>query len=159
MNVFLVDGSQRHFADIILENLVTGRTCSVASYGFGVKQITRLIEAFDQVLLVADTSHSQLNTKAYNRVVRMSNELEHFTFRPVKTHAKLALIDDEIIIFTSANLSANRRMESYMIGTFSEVGGIGELKKIMGSPGDVFKRPVVDVGINDFDISGIDLDL
>lgn len=160
MRVFFVDGSQRHFADIILENLVTGRTCSVASYGFGVKQVDRLIGAFDQFLLVADTSHAQLNTKAYNNVVKKSDTLDHFTFNPINTHAKLALIDDEVIIFTSANLSANRRMESYMVGTFDEVEGIEQLQATMGSPGDIFKKPFDpgDIDLGELSTPDIDLD-
>lgn len=141
MDVFFVDGSQKCFADIILENMTTGKTCSVASYGFGVKQVKRLIHSFEQVLLVADTSHSQLNAEAYNTVVEMSNDIPQFTFKPIKTHAKLALIDNEKIIFTSANLSANQRMESYMVGFFNEVSGIEKLKQTMGDPGGIFKKP------------------
>jgi len=97
-----------------------------------------LIRAFEHVLLVADTSHSQLNSDAYKAIVGRSRNLSGFTFKQIKNHSKLALIDDEIIIFTSANLSANRRVESYLIGSFGEVGGIEELKKMFLAPGDSF---------------------
>lgn len=161
MDVFFVDGSEQCLADIILKNIVSGKTCSVASYGFGVKQVRRLIDAFDQVLLVADISHSQLNAKAYDAVVEMSDKLPHFIFRPIKTHAKLALIDDEIVIFTSANLSANRRIESYMIGRFEEVTGIDEIKKTLGDPGSIFKKSIEHskdlFGLGDLELLEFDL--
>ena len=150
---FLVDGSQRNFADVIISRRVTGKTCAVASYGFGVVQVNRLVSAFRQVLLVADESHSQLNTKAYDTVVRMDRKLKYFTFRPTKIHAKLALIDDEVIIFTSANLSANRRVESYLVGQASEVAGIEAIKNLLSNPDEVFVSRV------DEDLLCLDLDL
>jgi len=140
MEVFIVDGAKQNLADIIISNKISGKTCTVASWGFGVRQVERLIDAFDQLLLVADASHSQLNTKAYGTVVEMSENLEYFTFRPTRTHMKLALVDDELIIFTSANLSANRRLESYMIGNFGEVNGIENIKEILGDPGMIFRE-------------------
>ena len=130
MDCFFVDGASKSFADVILQQRVSGKTCLVASYGFGVLQVRKVLNAFDFVLLVADISHAQLNAEAYNMVVEMSAILPNFSFVATKTHAKLAIIDDEIIIFTSANLSANRRMESYMIGSLGEVNGSEKLKEI-----------------------------
>lgn len=130
MECFFLDGSSKSFADVILDNLVCGGECLVASYGFGVLQVRKLVNSFDSVVLVADISHAKLNAEAYDMVVDMSSILPNFSFIATKTHAKLALIDDEIIIFTSANLSANRRFESYMIGKFKEFNGIEKLKEI-----------------------------
>ena len=163
MEIYLVNGADTNFADVILKNKLYGKTCSVASYGFGVIQVKRLISSFDQVLLVADESHSQLNTSAYNAVVEMDKNINHFKFRPTKIHAKFALVDNEIFIFTSANLSANRRIESYMIGSFNEVVGLDKIKKLMGNPCDFFKKN--DINKMDFDIeiddllSNLDLDV
>ena len=78
MKVFFVDGSARCFADIIIENKITGKTCSVASYGFGVKQVSRIIAEFDQVLLIADTSHSRINKNSYASVMQMDKTLPFF---------------------------------------------------------------------------------
>ena len=139
MKAFIVDGSKRSFADVILENKTTGKTCSVASWGFGAAQVRRLIREFQRVLLVADASHSQLNASAYAAVLRMQKTYAHFTFRPCKTHVKLALIDDEIIIFTSANLSANKRAESYIVGELSEIDGIDQIKEFIGEPEKIFR--------------------
>ena len=130
MDCFFVDGNSKSFADIILQHRVDGKKCLVASYGFGVLQIRKIINAFDFVSLVADISHSKLNEKAYCTVVEMATVLPNFSFITTKTHAKLALIDDEIIIFTSANLSANRRIESYVIGSMQEFPGIEKFKKL-----------------------------
>ena len=138
MKAFVVDGSQRHFAEVIIDYRVSGREVMVASYGFGVKQVQLLLGAFRRVLLVADNSHSQLNPNAWKTIVAMAREMPRFVFNPIPIHAKLALIDNEMLIFTSANLSANRRLESYLAARMDEVDGVEELKKIMGNPGMVF---------------------
>ena len=130
MDCFFVDGASKSFADIILQQRIDGKKCQVASYGFGVLQIRKIINAFDSVSLVADISHAQLNAEVYDIVVDMSRVLPNFSFVATKTHAKLALIDDKTIIFTSANLSANRRMESYLIGSFDEISGVENIKEI-----------------------------
>jgi hypothetical protein len=147
MNIFMVDGSKRRLSDIIIENKVTGESCLVASYGLGVRQVRILIDEFQQVTLVADESHSRLNPNAYAAVIDLNESVPHFTFKVIKTHAKFALIDDEIIVFTSANLSANRRMESYMVGRIDEVNGIESVKKIMHNPKMIFKKQM-----NEFDL-------
>jgi len=164
MDAFIVDGAKQTLADIIISKKVSGKTCSVASWGFGVRHVERLINAFDQLLLVADASHSQLNKTAYRSVVKMSEKLDYFTFRPARTHVKLALIDDEIIIFTSANLSANRRLESYIIGHFCEINGIDEIKRMFDNPGAAYRKrwhaELTDIGIEqiDIDIGFMDMD-
>lgn len=141
MNCFFVDGSSKSFADIILQYRVDGKKCLVASYGFGVLQVRKIISAFDAVVLVADISHATLNATAYDTVVEMSAVLPSFSFIATRTHAKLALIDDEIVVFTSANLSANRRVESYMIGEFREFTGIENLEKIFSNTSGVLVKP------------------
>ena len=147
MNCFFVDGSSKSFADIILQQRVDGKKCLVASYGFGVMQVRKILNAFDFVLLVADISHAQLNAVAYDTVVEMSKVLPNFSFVATKTHAKLAVIDDEKIIFTSANLSANRRIESYVIGSLSEIVGIDKLKAIFDNQSSVIENiDVNDIG-------------
>ncbi|MFA7173794.1 MAG: hypothetical protein WC340_10335 [Kiritimatiellia bacterium] len=133
MECFFVDGSARSFADIILQQKTPRKKCLVASYGFGVEQVRKVLSAFDFMMLVADVSHAQLNPKAYQIVVDMSDTLPNFYFVATKTHAKFALVDDEIIIFTSANLSANRRIESYLVGNMAEASGVDALKKIFSS--------------------------
>jgi len=138
--IFFVDGADKTFADIILENRVNGETCAVASYGFGVKQINRLLDGFDNLLLLADESHAQLNKKAWDTVIEMDANLDHFTFKSEKTHAKLAIIDKKVIIFTSANLSANRRMESYMIAKVADVDGVDDVRAIIGNPSECSKK-------------------
>lgn len=130
MECFLVDGATRSFADVILQQRGCGKKCLVASYGFGVLQVRKVLSAFDFLLLVADISHATLNAEAYSVVVEMSEKLENFSFVATKTHAKFALVDDETLIFTSANLSANRRIESYMIGSVEEVAGVEALQRV-----------------------------
>jgi len=158
MNCFFVDGSQTNLADVILDNTVAGETCAVLSYGFGVMQVKRLMSAFDQVLLLADSSHSKLNKKAYDEVVRLSSMDNGFTFRPVRTHAKLVIIDSEIVIFTSANLSANKRIESYLIGKVSEISGIDKMLEFFGNPDEIFKKNASENSDLDLDID-INLDI
>ena len=92
-----------------------------ATSGFGTKQVEKIIQNFDTVPLVADSSHSQLNPRAYSRVVELSEILDNFRFAPTKIHAKFAVINGEIVIFTSANLSANRRLEVYLVGQKDDV--------------------------------------
>lgn len=46
MEIFIVDGSEKNFADVIIENKKDGKICMVASYGFGVNQVNRIISAF-----------------------------------------------------------------------------------------------------------------
>lgn len=153
MDVFFVDGAVRSFADIILQQRIDGKKCLVASYGFGVAQVKKILNAFDFVLLIADVSHAQLNTDAYNTVVEMSAVLPNFSFIATKTHAKFALIDDETIIFTSANLSANRRMESYMIGSIREVSGVQKINEIFSENDGVVENLIVgSMGVDAFNI-------
>lgn len=159
MKAFLVNGKQKNFADVIIENSITGNVCLVASYGFGIAQINRLISAFDKVLLIADTSHSRLSKNVYNEVVRMSDDFSYFTFKPINTHAKFALIDDEIIIFTSANLSVNRCMESYLIGKFSEIDDIEKFKEIVGDPDSLFKNDNKEFDFPDINFGSFELNL
>ena len=76
-----------------------------------------------------------------------SETYEKFSFLPSRIHAKLALIDGETIIVTSANLSSNRKIELYLIGNINEVDGIDEVKKFFGDPDEVLKKS----GGDDFD--------
>jgi hypothetical protein len=74
----------------------------------------------------------------------MARRMSRFVFNPIPIHAKLAFIDDEILIVTSANLSANRRIESYLVARMDEVDGVDELKKVMGNPGRVLAAAVAE---------------
>ncbi len=112
---FFVDGKATSFADVILRYKKNGQSLFVATYGFGVKQVWRLMSNFDSVILVADESHSVLNSKAFKSAEAMSRNSNGFEFRPMRNHAKLAIIDDAVIIFTSANLSQNRKRELYFV--------------------------------------------
>lgn len=136
MRAFIINGATKNFADVIIGES-TGGNCLVASFGFGVKQIERLISHFSEVVLIADASHSQLNSKVYEKAVSLSMCTDGFTFIPSKIHAKLAIINNDKLIFTSANLSANRRIESYLIGKVSEIEGVKQLKQSLGNP-DLF---------------------
>ena len=138
---FLVNGAEKSFADVIIEHKGAGGSCMVASYGFGVKQVEKIIQNFDTVTLVADSSHSQLNPRAYSRVVELSEILDNFRFAPTKIHAKFAVINGEIVIFTSANLSANRRLEVYLVGQKDDVDGVGEVIAGLGDPGGLLSGP------------------
>ena len=146
-----MDGSSTSFADVILQKRVCGRRCLIASYGFGVVQIRKVLSAFDNVCLVADISHAQLNPVAYNMVVEMSTVLPGFSFFAIKTHVKMALIDDEVFIFTSANLSANRRIESYVVGSFDEVEGIEKFEKMFNGKIKVGEKYKIDAA-DDFKV-------
>jgi len=150
MRIFIVDGKERTFADVICENSAKFDSLLVASYGFGVRQVEKLLSVFREVVLVADESHSVLNRKAFESVLSKSEHNEKFSFLPSRTHAKLALIDNETIIVTSANLSSNRKIELYLIGSAKEVDGIDELKKFFGDPDEVFGKTVGD-GLDDID--------
>lgn len=132
MKAYIVDGSKQNFADTIISLSSSGRSCVVSSFGFGVRQVRRLLEHFDSVNLVADGTHSQLNSKAYKEVVRLSNSVSGFSFTPKKIHAKLAVIDSEVVVFTSANLSANRRIEVYVVGSLDEIQGVGDIVDNLG---------------------------
>jgi len=135
VKVFAVNGANKNFADIILENSSIGGTCVVASYGFGVKQVERLVSYFKEVTLIADESHSQLNPNAYEHIVKLSdNGGNGFTFKPTKTHAKMAIINNETLIFTSANLSSNRMVEIYLITSVSSVDGVDGILRVFGDP-------------------------
>ncbi len=67
-------------------------------------------------------------------------------------------VTNDVIIFTSANLSANRRIESYMIGKVSEVDDIEKVEKLLGCPGDIFLKSNINIDLDrlidkvDFDI-------
>ncbi len=155
MDAFFVNGKDSSLADIILKNTTKYHTCYVASFGFGIKQINLLIDRFENVLLVADNSHAKLNKTAYDKVIEMNNEIPNFVFKETKTHAKLAIIDDDTIIFTSANLSKNHRMESYLIGKITEINGIEHIKEIFGNPSSIFE---VKESNNDIDNEELNLD-
>ena len=155
MRAFLVNGSERSFADVITEQRGLGLSCMVASYGFGVKQVERIISNFNRVTLIADSSHAQLNPRAYERVVALDETLDTFNFIPTKIHAKFAIINGDTVIFTSANLSANRRVEVYLIGCKGEVDGVNEVISGLGSPGGIFSEPTAEFLLHsDFDPDG-----
>ena len=137
MRAFLVNGAERSLADVIVEHKGQGRTCLVASYRFGVKQVERIISNFSTVTLIADSSHAQLNPRAYERVIELDETLDTFSFVPTKIHAKFAIINGETVIFTSANLSANRRVEVYIIGCKGEVDGVDDVVSVLGDPGGI----------------------
>lgn len=140
MNAFVVDGSEKNFADVIIENAGKRKSCIVASYGFGVKQVERIVEHFGSVVLVADESHSQLNPRAFNRIVEMSETIESFSFIPTKIHAKIAIINGDTVIFTSANLSANRRVEVYLIGKTKSISGMSGVLEGLKSPDELLNE-------------------
>jgi hypothetical protein len=133
IKAFAVDGSNRCFADVIIENSSSGNTCVVASYGFGIKQVDRLVSFFSELVLIADESHSKLDPKAYKHVTGLSGK-NGFTFIPANTHAKIAIINREKVIFTSANLSANRRIEIYFVAPVKHIDGISDILRILGDP-------------------------
>lgn len=133
MEIFTVNGKDTNFADVIIKHRINGEKCVVASYWFGVRMVERIIQNFKSVMLVSDSSHSTLNPKAYKKVVALDRRLDDFEFVTIKTHAKFAIIDNKTLIFTSANLSANQRMESYLIADVAEVVGCESIvNKLLG---------------------------
>ena len=153
IEVFVIDGSERNLADIIIANKISGDSLCVASYGFGVKQVRRLMNAFKKMVLVADTSHSQLNNAAWKSITKMSNENPRFLFIPTAIHAKLAIIDEAIVVFTSANLSANQRIESYIIGNKNEMNGIDDIANFLFHQADSFLEETIIEPENDFSVN------
>ena len=143
LNIEIINGKKKNMADVIIENGVTFESCVVASYGFGVKQINKLIAAFDSVFLIADDSHSKLNSNVYKSVVEMSKRLNHFYFRSINVHAKFAIIDNSVFMMTSANLSNNQKYEIYCICNISDVSGIDELKRFFVVPEKLDKKELI----------------
>jgi hypothetical protein len=166
MECFFVDGKKQSFADIILKYKKSGDTCLVGSFGFGTKQVKKLLANFKKTVLLADSSHSQLNSNAYFQVCRLAESSDNFVFKQTKTHAKFAIVDDEVFIMTSANLSQNQRLEIYVIEDVAKVNGLDEIKKVVGMPtlvmcGDKNKESEFDIDIDidiDFEIFEVDYD-
>lgn len=133
VKAFVVNGANRNFADVILEYATRGDSCIVASYGFGTEQVDRLVFFFKSLVLVADESHSKLNSKAFDYVMGLSGK-NGFAFIPTKTHAKMAIINNETVIFTSANLSANKRLEMYVVAPLSAITGMDAILEVFKNP-------------------------
>jgi len=119
----LVDGSKCSLAEMIVKNKVTGESVLVATFGIGIKQIKMLLWEFDKVTIVIDSSHSSWQKKLWDRILYMNDTNEKLTIKVAQIHAKLAIIDGEVAVITSANLSQNQFIESYVIGNVSEIKG------------------------------------
>ena len=143
MKTFLVDGANKSLADIIIEHTEEGGECLVTSFGFGVRQVRKIIDHFDSFTLIADASHSTLNSRAYQSVVELDSDIDGFTFKPTeKIHAKFVVIDKKTVIFTSANLSANKRIEAYVIGSASEMIGVDKVVEQLGFPSGILTEKI-----------------
>jgi len=129
----LINGSESSLADMITKNKVSGKTVIVATFGIGVKQIKKLLWEFEEVTIIIDSTHSHWQKKLWKRVLKLNSMHDNLIIKMAAIHSKVAIIDNKIVIVTSANLSQNQFIESYVIGDMLEFSGIKEIINFFNS--------------------------
>lgn len=132
MIFYVVSGTS--FADEIIKRKISGSTLIVSTFGVSKKQIDKLCREFDDILINVDASQSHLNQSEYGKLIKL-NKSDGIKIVASYNHAKLAVIDGQELIVTSANLTSNKKEECYIIvEDIKRVSGLQEyidrLKKI-----------------------------
>lgn len=110
-------------ADIILDNRITGKSLTVFSFGLAKKEIAKLITRFEKIILIIDTNAVKRTQKKsivwVLALEKMTKKIKLMTCG--RAHVKIAIVDEEVLIITSANLQKNRSEEFYSVERFDKI--------------------------------------
>jgi len=137
-----INGKETNFADIICEYKKNqDRNVIVTTFGISIKQIEKLLYNFKTVEVIVDESQSKLNKNMFDRIVILNKQNDNFILKCASIHSKLAIVDNEKLIITSANLTNNQKIESYFfIDTKNIIGMNKILSFIKNIPADSFLK-------------------
>lgn len=162
----LINGKKYSFADVILSKRKNEQSIIVSTFGISAAQIQKLLFTFNKVQVVIDESHSNLNEDMFNRICNLNNIEKRFILKVTSIHAKIAIFGNQCIV-TSANLTSNQKIESYLFSTIKEITGVKKIIDFFNTiPEDSFLkdrafhkniRDTIDDGIDDFNFN-LDLD-
>lgn len=113
------------FADIIKKHSGSGESLFVATYNVSDKQLSALMPEFKGIFMVVDAGQLSMNAGMIDRVIALSESVEsNLTVRFTSNHAKVAVINNETAIFSSANLSKSNKNEIYVVAPLSIADGL-----------------------------------
>jgi hypothetical protein len=131
ISIKLIDGGSKSFADVICDNKFAGDTVLVTTFGVSLKQIEKLLFSFEDVTIIIDESQSKLNPNMIERIIAKQKAVEKLHIKMASIHAKLAIIDNNFLIVSSANLTSNYKIESYLFIPTECVGGITDIVEFL----------------------------
>lgn len=134
----LINGKETSLSDFIVARKGAGISVDVCTFGINAKDVEALLWHFKKVTLFLSDGQSTLNPKMIQRISMIQQMNSNLIVKKGKIHSKLVLINKELLIVTSANLTKNYKTESYLTCSVDSIDGAIESFESLQSLPDFF---------------------